>query len=155
MKMLSIIAIALSIGAAVSAPAWSQEDGMKMDDMMDMNMDDMPCCEDVAHGVGIINSVDVDAKKVNLTHEPIDKIGWGTMTMDFETGEMVDLEQFAKGESVYFMLTQGEDKAYDIALMCPAGGDPNAYKASMEKMMEGGNMEDVHCMNGSDQDHAH
>jgi len=100
----------------------------------------MSCCNDMAPGFGVVNSVDVDAKKVNLTHDPIEKIGWGKMTMDFAVSDMVALQKFQKGDNVHFMLTKNDDGAYDVSMMMPIGGDPEEFKAAMKSMMGGGMM---------------
>lgn len=118
-----------------TATALGQESGMK-----GMDMKGMSCCEDMAHGFGVVNSVNMEARKVNLTHDPIEKIGWGEMTMDFTVGDMVALEKFEKGDNVHFMLKKGDGNTYSIWMMCPVGGDPAAFKEAMKSMMSGRHM---------------
>lgn len=149
MKRMKYVTIAAgSAMALISAPAFSQGDDMKMGDMKGMQMDGMSCCNDMAPGFGVVNSVDLDAKKVNLTHDPIEKIGWGEMTMDFKVGDKIALEKFEKGDNVHFMLKKDEDGAYVVAMMCPIEGDVEAFKAAMKKRMEDGMMDEGMTMGG-------
>ncbi|WDI31952.1 copper-binding protein [Hyphococcus flavus] len=126
---LSTIAVGAAI-ALISVPALSQSGGMKMD-----GMDGMSCCSDMASGFGTVNSVDLKAKKVNLSHDPIKKIGWGKMTMDFAVSDMVALQKFEEGDNVHFMLTKNDDGGYDVSLMMPIAGEPEEFKAAMKSMM--------------------
>ncbi len=143
MKLMKYVTIAAGAAlAAVSVPAYGQGGDMKMGDMQGMQMDGMSCCNDMAPGFGVVNSVDLDAKKVNLTHDPIEKIGWGKMTMDFKVGDMVALDKFEKGDTVHFMLKKGEGGAYVVAMMCPIEGDVEAFKAAMKKRMADGMMDE-------------
>ena len=125
------------LGLALIGPALAQEAGMK-----DMDMSGMSCCGDMAPGFGVINGVDLDARTVNISHDPIKKIGWGEMTMDFEVGGMVALDKFENGDNVHFVLKKDASDNYDIAMMMPIGGDPHAFKQSMMSIMKGGGMMD-------------
>ncbi|GJL93492.1 copper-binding protein [Hyphococcus sp.] len=141
--MKSIKLPVIAVGAAIalsSAPALGQSGGMKMDGMDGMKMDGMSCCNEMAPGFGVVNSVDLDARKVNLSHDPIKKIGWGKMTMDFAVSDMVALRKFEKGDNVHFMLIKNDDGAYDVSMMMPMAGDPEEAKAAMKSMMGGGMM---------------
>lgn len=136
MKRMKYIMIAAgSALALISVPAFGQGADMKMGEMKGMKMDGMSCCNDMAPGFGVVNSVDLDARKVNLTHDPIEKIGWGGMSMDFKIGDMVALSKFEKGDNVHFMLKKNDDGAFDVAMMTPIGGDPAAFKQVMKSMM--------------------
>lgn len=131
-----VAAATMAVFATASVPALSQEGAMQMKGMEGKDMKDMPCCEELAHGVGVVNSIDAEARKVNLTHEPVPAIGWGEMTMSFEAGRMVDLAKFKKGDRVQFALKQGRDKTYRIMMMCET-----ASEEVVEKL----------CMNGKEQ----
>jgi len=82
------------------------------------------------------------------------------MTMDFEVGGMVALDKFENGDNVHFMLKQDDSDNYDIAMMMPIGGDPDAFKLSMMSMMKGKGMMDCNMgghgsmsgMSGKDHD---
>ena len=145
---LSTIAIGATI-ALISVPALSQTGGMKMDGMDGMKMEGMSCCNEMAPGFGVVNSVDLDARKVNLSHDPIKKIGWGKMTMDFAVSDMVALQKFERGDNVHFMLMKNDDDTYDVSMMMPIAGDPEEAKAAMKSMMGGSMMCDGMKMGNS------
>ncbi|EKV28032.1 hypothetical protein C882_1033 [Caenispirillum salinarum AK4] len=65
-------------------------------------------------GTGTVNSVDADARKINVTHEPIPAIGWPAMTMDFAVAEGVDFAALEAGAPVSFTLKRGVDGIYMI-----------------------------------------
>ena len=137
------------LGMALIGPALAQEAGMKMDKMNHKDMSGMSCCGDMAPGFGVINGVDLDARTVNISHDPIKKIGWGEMTMDFDVGKMVALDKFETGDNVHFMLKEDQSENHDIAMMMPIGGDPDAFKQSMMSMMKGGDMMGCDGMDGN------
>ena len=137
------------LGLALIGPALAQEAGMKMDKMNHKDMSGMSCCGDMAPGFGVVNSVDLDARTVNISHDPIKKIGWGEMTMDFDVGKMVALDKFETGDNVHFMLKEDQSENHDIAMMMPIGGDPDAFKQSMMSMMKGGDMMGCDGMDGN------
>ncbi|MGE0408999.1 MAG: copper-binding protein [Amphiplicatus sp.] len=139
--------------AAISVPALSQEGGMKMEEMQGMDTKDMPCCEDMAHGVGVINSINAEAQKINLTHGPIPQIGWGKMTMDFQTGKMVDLTKFETGDRVQFALKQGRDKTHRIMMMCQTDAEDVVEKLCMKDMKKDDMMQH-HMMDDEDGDQS-
>lgn len=65
-------------------------------------------------GTGTVNSVNAEGRTVNVTHEPIQAIGWPTMTMDFAVAEGVDLAALEAGAPVEFTLVRGADGIYMI-----------------------------------------
>ena len=73
-------------------------------------------------GTGTVNAVDVSNRKVNVTHAPIPKIGWPTMTMDFGVAPSVDLNGVKSGTRIKFDMEQGGDGMYVIQSIMPAGG---------------------------------
>lgn len=66
------------------------------------------------HASGVVNKVDPAAHKVNLTHQPIPKIGWPSMTMDFDVTPSVDLAAVKPGSHIDFSMEQGTDGMYVI-----------------------------------------
>ena len=133
-------AIGVTLTFAFIGLAHAQDSNMKMEDMMGQSMSEMSCCDTMAPGFGVINSVDLKSNSVNITHDPIKKIGWGEMTMNFDVGTMVALDKFETGDNVHFMLKKDEGGAFDISMMMPIGGDPDAFKKTMMSMMKGGDM---------------
>jgi Cu(I)/Ag(I) efflux system protein CusF len=73
-------------------------------------------------GTGTVNSVDAAARKVNVSHGSIPKIGWPAMTMDFAVAVSVDLSGVKPGTRVRFDMEQGQDGSYVIQSIAPAGG---------------------------------
>ena len=65
-------------------------------------------------GVGVVNAVMAEDRKVNLTHEPIPAIDWPTMTMGFEVAEDVDLTALKAGDRIRFTLGDGGGGTYRI-----------------------------------------
>ncbi|MFY0609948.1 MAG: copper-binding protein [Hyphomicrobiaceae bacterium] len=72
-----------------------------------------------AVAVGVINSVDVDAGKINVTHEPVPALGWPTMTMDLPVTRRVDLSTVKPGAKVNITLKQGRDKQFRVMAIEP------------------------------------
>ncbi len=79
----------------------------------------MPAPSDTAAitGTGVVNTIDGEARSVNLSHEPIAAIGWPSMTMDLEVADGVDLAGIAEGAPVRFTLGRGADGLYLITGM--------------------------------------
>ena len=73
-----------------------------------------PANEGEATAIGVINSVDAEGGKVNVTHEPVKELGWPTMTMDLGVTKSVDLSALKPGSNVKFKLKLGRDKQYRI-----------------------------------------
>lgn len=124
-----IMFAALALAGYFAASACSEQTAVKTQAMQG---------KDVAHGIGVVNSLDLEARKINLTHEAIPEIGWSAMTMDFAVGETLDLSTLKKGDNVHFALKRDSDGAYRIAMACRIEGDVAAYKTAMKKMNEGG-----------------
>lgn len=65
-------------------------------------------------GTGVVDAIDVDARLVTLTHEPIAALGWPAMTMDLQAADGVDLTTIGSGDRVDFTLDRGGDGIYII-----------------------------------------
>lgn len=67
--------------------------------------------ESQVHGQasGTVNSVDAEARKINISHGPIQALGWPPMTMDFPVAPSVDLKSIKPGSRVNFTLKKGDD----------------------------------------------
>jgi Cu/Ag efflux protein CusF len=70
---------------------------------------------------GVVNSVQSDPPKVNLSHSPIPELGWDAMTMDFQVDGTVPLDRVTPGATVRFELRQQDDGPYVITAITPAG----------------------------------
>jgi Cu/Ag efflux protein CusF len=68
---------------------------------------------------GTVNAVDATKSTLNLTHEPIQTLGWPTMTMDFAVAPEVDLATIKAGDKVNVTLARGDDGIYMITSITP------------------------------------
>jgi Cu(I)/Ag(I) efflux system periplasmic protein CusF len=66
-------------------------------------------------GLGTINSVNVKAGKVNLSHGPIPSLGWKAMTMNYEVQDKDLLANLKKGQKVAFTLVEARKGQYVIS----------------------------------------
>lgn len=123
-------AAALFAGAALS-PAFAAEEKTQMDHSAMMTS--MDHCG-LPMGEGVINALDVKKSKVNVTHEPIEMLGWPEMKMDFAVLKPIDLAAFATGERVHFLLKAEKDKSYSIAAMCSLDVEDGVHEACMTHM---------------------
>jgi Cu(I)/Ag(I) efflux system membrane fusion protein len=77
-------------------------------------------------GNGIVKAVDVKARRIRVSHGPIQALGWAPMTMEFDVLPGVDLETVNIGQSIHFSLGQSEVGDYVIEVIHqpePAGID--------------------------------
>lgn len=79
-----------------------------------------PAAEGQMHqGHGMVNKVNAQSGKVNITHEPIESMGWPRMTMDFSVQDKAELANIKPGMKVDFeLMTKG--KGYRITKIAPA-----------------------------------
>jgi len=74
-------------------------------------------------GKGVVHSVDLENRKINLSHEPIPALKWPEMTMDMDVAEGVDLSALKPEQNIHFHIVLGEDKVYRITkIMTPETG---------------------------------
>jgi Cu(I)/Ag(I) efflux system membrane fusion protein len=70
---------------------------------------------DIHQGKGKINSVNVKAGKINLSHEPIANLGWPAMTMDLEVQDKALLTGLKPGQKVIFKLIEARKGQYVVS----------------------------------------
>jgi len=70
-------------------------------------------------GRGKVNSVNLEAGTVNLTHDPIKSLRWPKMTMDFKVRDPGLVKELKPGEEVDFELMKMEG-AYHIMKISPS-----------------------------------
>jgi Cu/Ag efflux protein CusF len=75
-----------------------------------------------ANATGTVNSVDVAAHRVNVSHGAIQALGWPPMTMDFPVSPSVNLNAIKPGARVNFTLDKGSDGMPVIDTITPAEG---------------------------------
>lgn len=73
-------------------------------------------------GDGIVNSVNIEKRTINISHEPIDSINWPAMTMDFAVSEDVNLDSVQPKSHINFDLTMDKDGNYIISGIKPVHG---------------------------------
>ncbi len=69
---------------------------------------------DAVMGMGIVNKVFADDRRLNISHEPIEALGWPAMTMDFSLDDNASLEGIKPGSKVHFMLIKDDQGNYSI-----------------------------------------
>lgn len=68
-------------------------------------------------GMGTLNSIDIENRTVNISHQPIEALGWPAMTMDLSVGEAVDLSELAAPATIHFGLEQLESGGVIISVI--------------------------------------
>lgn len=105
--MKHLILIPLALFSLSSLPAAAE-------DHMHMNMDSHAAAQS-HEGRGTVNSVDVKAGKVNLTHDAIASLDWPGMTMDFDVQDKAALTGLKPGQKVKFKLVEVRHGKYAIS----------------------------------------
>ncbi|MFQ5644669.1 MAG: efflux RND transporter periplasmic adaptor subunit [Thiogranum sp.] len=70
--------------------------------------------EEPAMGMGTVNEVFADERRLNISHGAIEALGWPEMTMDFELGDAAGLEGIEAGAKVHFTLIEDDAGNYRI-----------------------------------------
>jgi len=60
----------------------------------------------MAEAIGIVHQIDSENNTLNITTEPIKKLGWSETTMDWEMAEGVKIDHLNTGDRVKFLLKQ-------------------------------------------------
>lgn len=67
-----------------------------------------------AKAPAVIHSIDADAGTINVTHEPVEALGWPKMTMDLPVTRRVDLSAVEEGANVVLTLKKGMDNRFRV-----------------------------------------
>lgn len=129
MKTVSTVVVMTLLGV-LSLPALADSGmhdmpGMKGQPMGEMKghnmsgMGDKTQTKNTYRGQGTVNGVDAKAGKVNLSHGPIESLGWPAMTMGFPVKDAVMLEGMKSGMKVDFDLEKIDGK-YRIVSITPS-----------------------------------
>lgn len=86
--------------------------------------------DDLISGKGVVNKINLADRKINLTHEPIEEIGWPSMTMDFRAADNVELDTIKPGQSLSFEIQK--DMAAGDYVVKSIGDVANGAKGSDE-----------------------
>lgn len=78
-------------------------------------------------GSGVIKAFKSNENKINLQHEPIDELGWPSMTMDFVLDTGVSVDGLSINDNVMFHLEQRDDRYLVTAIhkMAPGASGHN------------------------------
>ena len=68
-------------------------------------------------GMGTVQAVDPEAHVITLAHEPIEALGWPSMTMDFHVADGVDLSGLEPGRTIHFTLESQADGGWVITMI--------------------------------------
>lgn len=107
------IASAIVIASCLITPAVAGDEGVARGSM---GHGTMKAPDEVreTEAKAVINSVDLEGGKINVTHEPVKVLGWPTMTMDLPVTRRVDLSAVKTGKKVIIKLKKGRDKMFRV-----------------------------------------
>ena len=112
---LSKHAIAAGVAAILIAVSPVSASEMNHDDHGEMNHDAMEGHgTDTAEVSAKINSIDTAERTMNVSHGPVEELGWPSMTMDLPVTKRVDLSTVQAGDDVILSLKQGRDKQFRV-----------------------------------------
>jgi Cu/Ag efflux protein CusF len=92
--------------------------------------------DETVYGAGVVETVDIDERRILLNHEPIEALGWPAMTMYMDVAPDVALDDELAGQSIHFSVDfsveRTDDGGYVIGMihrMGPAAApeDPHAH----------------------------
>ena len=66
---------------------------------------------------GIVEAIDAAARRVRVSHGPIEDLGWAAMTMEFDVLPGVDLGSIQVGQNIRFSLRPSEVGDYEIDII--------------------------------------
>ncbi|MBU1426541.1 MAG: copper-binding protein [Gammaproteobacteria bacterium] len=104
---------------AQSGLALADKHGSGMDhSTMQMQGEAMQMQTHMAHGT--VNSIDMPHGKFNVTHGPIESLGWPAMTMDFTAKDPAMLKHLKLGQKVKFGIVKEAPKKFVVTEVTPA-----------------------------------
>lgn len=100
-----------------------------------LNMADNTDKLQAIYGTGIVEAVDSDARRIRVSHGPIEALGWTAMTMEFDVLPGVNLDAINIGQSIHFSLGLSDVGDYVINIIHqpePAGVDDGSAMRQQE-----------------------
>jgi Cu(I)/Ag(I) efflux system membrane fusion protein len=97
---------------------------------------DSPDKQQAIYGNGIVEAVNVQTRRIRVSHGPIEALGWAAMTMEFDVLAGVNLDIVHIGQNIHFSLGQSDVGDYVINIIHqpePAGIDENGADARPEE----------------------
>lgn len=70
-------------------------------------------------GHGVVNKIDLQHNKVNMTHGPIQSLAWPGMTMDFKVKDAAILKGLKPGQQVTFEVVNEGPRQYFVTRITP------------------------------------
>jgi Cu(I)/Ag(I) efflux system membrane fusion protein len=71
----------------------------------------------VVIGNGIVKAIDTQARRIRVSHGPIEDLGWAPMTMEFDVLPGVELGSISIGQNIRFSLHPSEVGDYEISII--------------------------------------
>lgn len=87
--------------------------GMNRADMQ--NMGDASTAMQGHQAEGVLNSIDLENNKINLTHGPVKSLGWPGMTMNFSIKDAAILKGIQPGQKVVFEIVKEAPKQFYVS----------------------------------------
>lgn len=109
----SLLVILLAASGITQA---SDMHGMNHADMNHANMQNRGHAAMQGHKAeGVLNSIDLQHNKINLTHGPVKSLGWPGMTMSFTIKDASILKGIQPGQSVAFEIVKEAPKTFYVS----------------------------------------
>lgn len=105
---------------------------------MENNGDTQEAPEVLANADATVNSINGDARTVNVTHGPIPAIGWPGMTMDFGLAEGVAMPDLAPGAKVVLSIARDAEGTFVLSGIESVGDDLPWGEGVVEAVKENG-----------------
>jgi len=68
-------------------------------------------------GSGVVDSLDRSARRMTISHGPIDTLGWPAMTMEFSVLTGIDLLRIQPGQNVHFSIRPDSSGVYVVEMV--------------------------------------
>jgi len=141
-KKMLLLSVALILGLAYTPSAFAEGDQHNVQHQEHATHDHhgkVSAEHDAVMGKAIIHSIDLENRKINLSHEAIPALKWPEMTMDMDVAENVDIASLKPEQNILFHIELGTDKIYRITQIMEADEHHAAQhcEAGMDCPMQG------------------